>query len=227
MSQPTSDLLAHLYRKALLLVEQTVAHRDDVDALVASAELDLQQAETMASAVSHTDVAEVWHLLRGLIDRSAARADSARRLAGSASDQHDAACRVLALLQGEAPSAHVPAGTVLVVDDYLDVREFIALVLREAGFVVRTAENGLEGLIAAYEMRPGVIVMDVAMPVLDGIEATRLIKATKATRDARVIAYSGNSALGATSVQTLFSAVLQKPAAPAVLLATVQRVAAL
>ena len=54
----------------------------------------------------------------------------------------------------------------LVVDDYYDVRELAARVLQDAGFVVRTAANGLEGLMAAYEMRPGVILMDVTMPVL-------------------------------------------------------------
>src|SRR5690348_8467975 len=72
------------------------------------------------------------------------------------------------------------------------VPDLIALVLRNAGFVVRTAVNGLEGLLTAYEMRPDVIVMDLAMPVLNGLEATRLIKATQATRESRVIAYTGN-----------------------------------
>jgi two-component system, cell cycle response regulator DivK len=79
-------------------------------------------------------------------------------------------------------------------------------------------------LIAAYEMRPGIIVMDVTMPVLDGIEATRLIKAFEATRDARVIAHTGNVLAHNTS-RNLFAAVLRKPAAPEVVLATVQHVA--
>jgi CheY-like chemotaxis protein len=47
---------------------------------------------------------------------------------------------------------------VLVVDDVEDVRELVALVLRNAGFVVRTAVNGLEGLLTAYAMRLVVIV---------------------------------------------------------------------
>jgi DNA-binding NtrC family response regulator len=68
-------------------------------------------------------------------------------------------------------------------------------VLQNAGFVVRTASNGLEALIAAFEMRPAVIVMDVTMPVLDGLEATRLIKAADATRHARVIAFTADSTL--------------------------------
>jgi CheY-like chemotaxis protein len=40
----------------------------------------------------------------------------------------------------------------------------VALVLRDAGFLVRTAVNGLEALMAAYEMQPAVIVMDMTMP---------------------------------------------------------------
>jgi CheY-like chemotaxis protein len=116
---------------------------------------------------------------------------------------------------------------VLVVDDYGDVRDVLARVLEGAGFVVTTAANGLEALIAAYEMRPGVIVMDVSMPVLDGMEATRLIKAGEATRDARVIAYTGNPSFDESPMRTLFAAVVTKPATPGAVLATVQHVAGL
>jgi CheY-like chemotaxis protein len=108
-----------------------------------------------------------------------------------------------------------------------DVRELLAQVLRNAGFVVRTAANGLEGLLAAYEMRPAVIVMDVMMPVLDGLEATRLIKATEATRHARVIAYTSDPPLADSAVEPLFAAVLQKPTSPDSVVATVKRVAVL
>ena len=83
----------------------------------------------------------------------------------------------------------------LVVDDYHDSREFMSMVLHNAGFIVRTATNGLEAVIAAYEMQPAVIVMDVMMPVLDGVEATRLIKEIDQLRDARVIAYTARPPL--------------------------------
>ena len=125
----------------------------------------------------------------------------------------------------QRPDERAGRHAVLVVDDYGDIREVIATVLRNAGFVVRTAANGLEGLLAAYEMRPAVIVMDVTMPVLDGIEATRLIKATEATRRARVIAYTGNSMGDDSTVRDLFAAVVQKPAPPQVVLATVRHLA--
>jgi CheY-like chemotaxis protein len=110
---------------------------------------------------------------------------------------------------------------VLVVDDVEDVRELVALVLRNAGFVVRTAVNGLEGLLTAYEMRPDVIVMDLTMPVLNGLEATRLIKAAHATRESRVIAYTANDSIP-PPLERWFVAIVSKPSSPDVVLAAVQ-----
>ena len=111
-------------------------------------------------------------------------------------------------------------------DDQDDARDLLAIVLENAGFSVRTATNGLEALITAHDMRSGVIVMDVSMPVLDGLEATRLIKADNATRHARIIAYTGNPSFEDGSAERLFAAVLTKPATPAAVLATVQHAAA-
>jgi CheY-like chemotaxis protein len=122
---------------------------------------------------------------------------------------------------------HLRRNAVLVADDYGDVRDLLAHVLEDAGFVVRTAANGLQAVIAAHEMRPGVIVMDVSMPVLNGIDATRLIKASDATRDARVIAYTANATIDDCPMQELFVGVLQKPATPAAVLATVRHAASL
>jgi two-component system, cell cycle response regulator DivK len=81
--------------------------------------------------------------------------------------------------------------------------------------------NGLEGLLTAYEMRPDVIVMDLTMPVLDGIEATRLLKSTEATRQSRVIAYTGNGSIP-PPLERWFVAVVSKPSPPDMVLAAVQ-----
>ena len=119
------------------------------------------------------------------------------------------------------------ATAVLVVDDVPDQRDMVAEILREAGFLVRTAVNGLDALIAAYEMKPSVIVMDVSMPVLDGLEATRLIKAAEELREAKVIAYTGNASISDLLAKQWFVAVVPKPSPPDVVLAAVQHAAGL
>jgi CheY-like chemotaxis protein len=181
----------------------------------------------VAQAADDLDVGDVRQLLSGQLERSAAGAAAAKRLLAGAHQQHAAVCRLLEDLHGGRSARTESPHAVLVVDDYGDVRDVLAGILEDAGFLVQTAGNGLEALIAAYEMRPRVIVMDVSMPVLDGIEATRLIKAGETTRDARVIAYTGNPSFETSPTRTLFAAVLTKPATPAAVLATVQQVAGL
>lgn len=60
------------------------------------------------------------------------------------------------------------SGRVLVVEDDQHIRQVIAEYLGLCGFEVRTADNGGEGLVAARAWRPDVVVLDLAMPVLDG-----------------------------------------------------------
>jgi len=62
---------------------------------------------------------------------------------------------------------------VLVVDDSDSSRETTATVLEEAGFEAITATNGLEGVIVTHYAQPLVVLMDVTMPVLDGLETIR------------------------------------------------------
>lgn len=221
-----SEQLADLRHHAQLLIERAGDQEGQLEALVAASEGDVRQAE---AAISHAaaDVGDVRHLLSGQFERSAAGAAAAKRLLAGAHQQHAAACRLLETLNDGRDARAESPHAVLVVDDYGDVRDVLARILKDAGFLVRTASNGLEALIAAYEMRPRVIVMDVSMPVLDGVEATRLIKAGATTRDARVIAYTGNPSFDNSPTRTLFAAVLTKPATPAAVLATVQQVAGL
>jgi two-component system, cell cycle response regulator DivK len=223
-----SERLTDLRHDAWLFIERTGDQEDQLEAFVAAAEQDMWHAKAAVSHAAHDlDVDVVRHLLSTQLERSAAGAAAAKRLLAGAQQQHAAARRLLAHLDGDHTAGAQSPNAVLVVDDYRDVRDVVAGVLENAGFVVRTAANGLEALIAAHEMRPSVIVMDVTMPVLDGIEATRLIKAGEATRDARVIAYTGNPSFDDSPTRTLFAAVLIKPATPGALLATVQHVASL
>jgi CheY-like chemotaxis protein len=123
-------------------------------------------------------------------------------------------------------AASTPSPAVLAVDDFEDSRELLAEIFLRAGFLVRTATNGLEALVTAYEWHPDVIIMDLAMPVLDGIEATRLIKAGEATRDARVIAYTASPGRAEHQPPGLFVAVLAKPCSPDALIAAVRQAVA-
>jgi CheY-like chemotaxis protein len=225
--QSSFELLADVRSHARMLVERTVDHEDQLQALIASAERDVRQAEAAASRAPDLNADQLRTLLFAQAQRSAASAETARRLFVGAHQQYTAARRLLDPLDRDQRANELLGHVVLVADDYGDVRELLASVLQQAGFVVRTAVNGLEALIAAYESRPRVIVMDVTMPVLDGIEATRLIKATEATRHARVIAYTGNGALHDPVASQLFTAVLEKPATPDAVVAAVQQVARL
>jgi two-component system, NarL family, response regulator DegU len=75
---------------------------------------------------------------------------------------------------------------ILLVDDHRLVREGLRRTLEDAGFtVVGEAENGADGLAMAEELRPHVVVMDVSMPVVDGITATRRMRSR--VPDARVV----------------------------------------
>ena len=227
MSPGSPERLADLLHDARLLMEQAGDQEAQLEALVGAAERDTRDAEAAVSDSADLGMAEIHELLSLQVQRSAAGAAAARRICIAAHQQHAAAQRLLAHLDGDQIAGGQSSNAVLVVDDYGDVREILAGVLEEAGFVVRTAANGLEALIAAHQMRPRVIVMDVSMPVLDGIEATRLIKAGELTRDTHVIAYTGNPSFDESPSRTLFAAVLAKPATPAAVLATVQRVAGL
>ncbi len=77
--------------------------------------------------------------------------------------------------------------TVLVVEDDSDVRELIARKLAQAGFEVHTREDGQAGLEATSEVAPDIVLLDVMMPRLDGIEVCRRMRAKPSTASVPVI----------------------------------------
>jgi CheY-like chemotaxis protein len=114
----------------------------------------------------------------------------------------------------------------LIVDDSASNRETTAAILEDAGFEVLTATNGLEGVLVAHYLRPSVILMDLTMPVLNGLEAARLIRASSATQDLKVIAYTARPDLFDGTVAKWFVDVILKPASPEAIVGLVQRVVA-
>lgn len=91
------------------------------------------------------------------------------------------------------PKAKGPAPLVLVVDDFEDNRAMYVEYLSFQGFRVAEAVNGEEAVARAKELRPAVVVMDLSLPVMDGWEATRRLKADAKTRHIRVIALTGHA----------------------------------
>ena len=85
---------------------------------------------------------------------------------------------------------------VLLVDDYPDAREMYAEYLEFSGFEVVEAENGMEALQRAVETSPDIILMDLSLPVMDGWEATRRLKADKRTAPIPVVALTGHALAG-------------------------------
>jgi CheY-like chemotaxis protein len=66
--------------------------------------------------------------------------------------------------------------TILVVEDYPDSRTLLSALLRAKGYRVVEAGDGREGLRQAYRTTPDLILMDLAMPEMDGIETTRQLR---------------------------------------------------
>src|SRR2546421_11794229 len=73
--------------------------------------------------------------------------------------------------------------TILVADDEPVNRALIERRLQREGYSVLTAQNGSEAVEKAQEALPDLIILDVMMPVMDGLEACRQIKEGDATRD--------------------------------------------
>ena len=113
------------------------------------------------------------------------------------------------------------ADRVLVVDDYDDARELLGIILEHVGFEVLRAANGAEAIETARKNHPDVVVMDLFMPGMDGIEATRRLREDPALRDVPVIAYTARTAPLAEAEQ-LFTGVCIKPCSPDLLIGMVR-----
>ncbi len=116
-------------------------------------------------------------------------------------------------------------GRVLVVDDMEDNRDLYATFLEHCGFETDQAVNGEDALAKITEEPPDVVVMDLAMPKLDGWQATRLVKANPNTAHVIVIVVTGNATESNISAAHAAGAdaVCRKPCLPKDLLATIEK----
>ena len=95
--------------------------------------------------------------------------------------------RVVGLRAGE------PQYRVLVADDSPDNRELLVQILESAGFCVKSASNGSEAVDEFESWRPQLILMDMRMPVMDGYEATRRIRATDGGADVSIVGVTASA----------------------------------
>ncbi len=86
--------------------------------------------------------------------------------------------------------------TVLVVEDEPLNIKLLKDVLRYAGHAVIEAVNGQEGVDLAIANKPDIILMDIQLPIMDGMEATRILKANPDTRNIPIIALTGYAMTG-------------------------------
>lgn len=86
--------------------------------------------------------------------------------------------------------------TILLVEDNEMNRDMLARRLERRGFKMLLAGDGAEGVKMAMELIPDLILMDVSLPVLDGLEATRKLKANDGTRAIPILALTAHAMAG-------------------------------
>jgi CheY-like chemotaxis protein len=93
------------------------------------------------------------------------------------------------------PEANAPMRNVLVVEDDPATSELIAELLMEDGYRVLATGSGSVGLRLARQYHPEVVVLDMMLGEISGLDVLRELKLAQSTRDIRVVAISGSSRL--------------------------------
>jgi len=114
---------------------------------------------------------------------------------------------------------------VLVVEDYQDAREMYAAYLQFSGFEVAEAGNGVEAIEKTHELLPDIVLMDLALPRMDGWEATRRLKNDERTRHIPIVALTGHALAGHAegAREAGCDAFVTKPCLPDALVAEIRR----
>jgi CheY-like chemotaxis protein len=82
---------------------------------------------------------------------------------------------------------------ILIAEDHPDNREMLMRRLMRRGYEVHTAENGAEAVEKARTCAPDVILMDISMPIMSGIEATRVLRRTPEGRSVKIVALTAHA----------------------------------
>jgi two-component system phosphate regulon response regulator PhoB len=120
----------------------------------------------------------------------------------------------------------MPKETILVVEDEQDILELIRYSLAREGYQVAGVTTGEAALEAARNARPALIVLDLMLPGLDGLEACKLLKADDRTKDIAIVMVTakGEEADIVTGLELGADDYIAKPFSPRVLLARIKAV---
>lgn len=120
------------------------------------------------------------------------------------------------------------SATILLVEDNADNQEIYRIILAHHGYHVLQAFDGGHGVELARAHGPDLILMDLTMPVIDGLEATRMLKADPATAAIPIVALTAHTAGEdrAAAAEAGCEAFLSKPVEPQRVAAEVQRILA-
>ena len=113
---------------------------------------------------------------------------------------------------------------ILVVEDQEDNRQILRDLLSSANFEMDEAENGEEALAAVAKQRPDLILMDIQLPIMDGYECTRRIKADPSTKNIPIIVVTSYALSGdeGKARDSGCDAYVTKPYSPRQLLAKIR-----
>jgi len=114
---------------------------------------------------------------------------------------------------------------ILLVDDYFDALEMWALCLRQCGYDVLTASDGLTAVEIASTQKPDLVVLDLDLPGISGLEVAKRLRASEPTAKIPLIAATGYSHVRQLeNAAQDFAAVLLKPCEAAMLVKEIERV---
>jgi CheY-like chemotaxis protein len=121
---------------------------------------------------------------------------------------------------------HVPTTWVLVIEDLRDQAELWSDVCAQAGLNAMTAATGLQGYRRAVDAHPALILLDLALPDIDGWEVCRRLKTNPVTKSIPVVILTAHDEPSGAARATAAgcAAFLNKPCSPAALIAVIKNI---
>jgi len=100
---------------------------------------------------------------------------------------------------------------IMIVEDDTSLRELFAIVVEQSGYAVITAENGFEALYLLETEKPDLIVLDMNLPVFNGMQVIRHVRSTADLEHIKIIAASASTKANASEEAQMADAIFPKP----------------